>query len=172
MLYSQGQSLICVLDCLEYFCDVSVYCTFVSHESVLSRCSFWLNIQTAKPPASTTEAKEELPGRPPRPGPNPSPPPVPPALEFGLDTEGAVTVLPVPPLPDSSESEPLRLELDLRLLNVQQLLLQAAAHHAVVQLGRLPRTISCSVKAALPSQHQHSNGITVRSHSHHNDTML
>lgn len=48
-------------------------------------------------------------------------------------------MIPVPPLPagsmDDPQSQPLRLELDVKALNVQSLLLQAAAHNAAVQLG-------------------------------------
>ena len=48
-------------------------------------------------------------------------------------------MIPVAPLPagstDGPESQPLRLELDVKALNVQSLLLQAAAHNAAVQLG-------------------------------------
>ncbi len=103
------------------------------------RCSFWLNIQTASSPAAVAEAREEDTGRPPRHGATPRPPSLPSALEFGLNPQGAVTVISVPELLEDSrahaESEPLRLELDLKALNVQQLLLQAAGQHAVVQLG-------------------------------------
>jgi len=106
---------------------------------VRHRCSFWLNIQTASSPAALAEAREEDPGRPPRPGATASPPSLPPALEFGLNPQGSVTVISVPDLPGDSgpqlESEPQRLELDLKALNVQQLLLQAAGQHAIVQLG-------------------------------------
>ena len=56
-----------------------------------------------------------------------------------MDPQGAVTVISVPELLEDSrahvESEPLRFELDVQALNVQQLLLQAAGQHAVVQLG-------------------------------------
>lgn len=103
------------------------------------RCSFWLNIQTASPPDAVAEAREEDTGRPPRPRATPRPPSPPPALEFGLDPQGAVTVISVPELLEDSgahvESEPVWFELDLKALNVQQLLLQAAGQHAVVQLG-------------------------------------
>lgn len=103
------------------------------------RCSFWLNIQTASIPATGDEAREEDTGRPPRPGATPRPPSPVPALEFGLDAQGAVTVSSVPELLKDSrahvESEPMRFELDLKALNVQQLLLQAAGQHAIVQIG-------------------------------------
>lgn len=108
----------------------------------LFRCSYWLNIQTSQRPAA--KAREEEGGsvdKPPRPtvhpyggGSGPSPAP---ALEFGLSPDGAVTVIPVPLLPGhfESDSESLRLELNPAALNVQELLLQAAAQNAAIQLG-------------------------------------
>ena len=61
----------------------------------------------------------------------------PPAVEFGLTPEGAVTVVSLPLLPDDSElkSESQRLELDPEMLNVQDVLLQAASKYATLHLG-------------------------------------
>ena len=46
--------------------------------------------------------------------------------------------VPLLPVHSESGSESLRLELDPAELNVQDLLLQAAAHNAAVQLGKCP----------------------------------
>ena len=110
---------------------------------MLLRCSYWLNIQTSQRPA--TKAREEeggSTGKPPRPALHPSggssgPSPAP-ALEIGLSPDGSVTVIPVPLLPGHSEAEskPLGLELNPAALNVQELLLQAAAQNAAIQIGR------------------------------------
>ena len=126
------------------------------------RCSFWLNIQTASPPDAVAEAREEDTGRPPRPRATPRPPSPPPALEFSLDPQGAVTVISVPELLEDSrahvESEPVKFELDLKALNVQQLLLQAAGQHATVQLGTSDLTQFAVSKPpfAMPAQCQDS----------------
>ena len=167
------------------------------------RCSYWLDIQTASPPADNPKAQDDgehaiqdnkqhaTIGRPPlkpsqqTPGGPPSPAP---ALEFGLTSSGAVTIINVPQLPaesppwspqdlisqrsvtqgfrtnnsaqlsatqdpavsatsmsaaqgsaaqgsDTPASKHLRLELDLKTCDTQQLLLMAAASNASVQLG-------------------------------------
>ena len=108
----------------------------------LLRCSYWLNIQTSQRPAAKAREEEGgSVGKPPRPTLHPSGggsgPSSAPALEFGLSPDGAVTVIPVPLLPGHSESdsESLRLELNPAALNMQELLLQAAAQNAAVQLG-------------------------------------
>ena len=109
---------------------------------MLLRCSYWLNIQTSQ--SLTVKAQEEeegSTGKPPRPTHHPSGggsrPSHAPALEFGLSPDGAVTVIPVPLLPHHSESDSksLRLELNPAALNLQDLLLQAAAQNAAIQLG-------------------------------------
>ena len=159
------------------------------------RCSYWLDIQTASPPAGNYKPQDTTQdnrqnatiGRPPLRPPQQTPggPPSPaPALEFGLTPSGAVTVISVPQLPAESAPWPsqdsatqrsatqgfaasasahqvsatedpvvsalsesaaqdsgapasitLRLELDLKTCDTQQLLLMAAASNAGVQLG-------------------------------------
>lgn len=107
---------------------------------ILLRCSYWLNIQTSQTPAAKPQEEEGgTGGKPPRPTLHrpgaPSGPSLAPALEFGLAPDGAVTVIPVPLLPGHSDSESSRIELNPAALNVQDLLLQAAAQNAAIQLG-------------------------------------
>lgn len=144
------------------------------------RCSYWLDIQTASPPADNYKPQDATQdniqnatiGRPPLRPPQQTqggPPSHAPALEFGLTPSGAVTVISVPQLPAESAPWPsqdsatqvsatedpdvsalsesaaqdsgapafitLRLELDLKTCDTQQLLLMAAASNAGVQLG-------------------------------------
>ena len=112
-----------------------------SQSCALLRCSYWLNIQTSQTHAAKAREEEGgSSGKRPRPTSQPSggsgPSPAP-ALEFGLTPDGAVTVIPVPLLPghSASDSESLKLELRPAAMNVQDLLLQAAAQNAAVQLG-------------------------------------
>lgn len=109
---------------------------------MLLRCSYWLNIQISQAPAAKAQEEEGgSTGKPPRPTLHPSGggsgPSLAPALEFGLSPDGAVTVITVPLLPGhcESDSESFRLTLNPAALNVQDLLLQAAAQNAAIQLG-------------------------------------